>query len=81
MKAAVCRRPGCCCHGRWPAASHAHGTQQNQQARRLAGLLHVQGHSLPQIAQELNEGGYRTRRGNLFFSMSVQRLLPTAATN
>jgi DNA invertase Pin-like site-specific DNA recombinase len=56
--------------------ANAKSSQQNQQARRLAGLLHAQGHSLPQIAQELNEGGYRTRRGNLFFPMSVQRLLP-----
>jgi len=55
--------------------TNAQGSQQNQQARRLAGLLHAQGHSLPKIAQELNEGGYRTRRGNLFFPMSVQRLL------
>jgi hypothetical protein len=55
--------------------ANAQSSQQNQQARRLAGLLHAQGHSLPKIAQELNEGGYRTRRGNLFFPMSVQRLL------
>ncbi|RYE15378.1 MAG: hypothetical protein EOP45_18540, partial [Sphingobacteriaceae bacterium] len=33
------------------------------------------GHTLQQIAQELNDGGYRTRRGQLFFPASVQRLL------
>jgi DNA invertase Pin-like site-specific DNA recombinase len=49
--------------------------QQNQQATRLAELLYAQGHKLQQIAQELNDGGYRTRRGQLFFPMSVQRLL------
>lgn len=48
---------------------------QNQQATRLGGLLHAQGHTLQQIAQELNHGGYRTRRGKLFLPMSVQRLL------
>lgn len=63
---------------------NARTNQQNQQAARLAGLLYAQGHKLQQIAQELNEGGYRTRRGKLFFPMSVQRLLkrrviPTAA--
>ncbi|RZK99439.1 MAG: recombinase family protein [Hymenobacter sp.] len=54
---------------------NARTNQQNQQAARLAGLLQAQGHKLQQIAQELNEGGYRTRRGKLFFPMSVQRLL------
>jgi len=54
---------------------NARTNQQNQQAARLGGLLHAQGYTLQQIAQELNEGGYRTRRGKLFFPMSVQRLL------
>lgn len=54
---------------------NARTNQQNQQAARLGGLLQVQGHTLQQIARELNEGGYRTRRGQLFFPMSVQRLL------
>ena len=54
---------------------NARTNQQNQQAARLGGLLQAQGHTLQQIAQELNEGGYRTRRGKLFFPMSVQRLL------
>jgi DNA invertase Pin-like site-specific DNA recombinase len=54
---------------------NARTNQQNQQAARLAGLLHAQGYKLQQIAQELNDGGYRTRRGQLFLAMSVQRLL------
>lgn len=54
---------------------NARTNQQNQQAARLSGLLHAKGHTLQQIAQELNAGGYRTRRGQLFFPMSVQRLL------
>ncbi|RZK34073.1 MAG: resolvase, partial [Hymenobacter sp.] len=58
---------------------NARTNQQNQQAARLAGLLHAQGHKLQQIAQELNEGGYRTRRGKLFYPMSVQRLLQRRA--
>lgn len=54
---------------------NARANQQNQQASRLGRLLYAQGYTLQQIAQELNEGGYRTRRGKLFFSMSVLRLL------
>ncbi len=58
---------------------NARTNQQNQQAARLGVLLHAQGHTLQQIAQELNDGGYRTRRGQLFFPMSVQRLLKRRA--
>lgn len=54
---------------------NARTNQQNQQAARLGELLQKQGHTLQQIARELNQGGYRTRRGKLFFPMSVQRLL------
>lgn len=57
----------------------AHANQQNQQAARLGRLLQAQGYTLQQIAQELNDGGYRTRRGKLFFAMSVQRLVQRAA--
>ncbi|WP_303312708.1 recombinase family protein [Hymenobacter sp. BT730] len=53
--------------------------QANRQAARLAGLLAGQGHTLQQIARELNEAGYRTRRGQAFFPMSVQRLLQRVA--
>lgn len=55
--------------------SNARTHQANRQAARLASLLQAQGHTLQQIAGELNESGYRTRRGKEFFSMSVQRLL------
>ena len=54
---------------------NARTNQRNQQAARLSGLLHAQGYTLQRIAQELNDGGYRTRRGKLFFPTSVQRLL------
>ena len=58
---------------------NARTNQQNQQATRLGGLLHAQGHTLQQISQELNHGGYRTRRGKLFLPISVQRLLQRAS--
>jgi DNA invertase Pin-like site-specific DNA recombinase len=51
---------------------------QNRQASRLALSLHKQGRSLQQIATELNEAGFRTRRGQIFWKMSVQRLLKRA---
>lgn len=57
---------------------NARTNQQNQQATRLGGLLQAQGQTLQQIAQELNQSGYRTRRGKLFLPMSVQRLLTRA---
>ena len=66
--------------GREIRQANARANQQNQQAARLGGLLQAQGQTLGQIAQELNEGGYRTRRGKLFFPMSVQRLLQRRAT-
>jgi len=56
------------------AAAHP----QNRQAGRLALSLHKQGLSLQQIATELNEAGFRTRRGQAFLKMSVQRLLKRA---
>lgn len=59
--------------------ANARANQPNQQAARLGGLLQAQGHTLQQIAQELNQGGYRTRRGQLFRPMSVQRLLKRQA--
>ena len=59
--------------------ANARDNLQNQQATRLGGLLQAQGHTLQQIAQELNDGGYRTRRGKLFLPMSVLRLLQRAS--
>ncbi|WP_324680810.1 recombinase family protein [Hymenobacter sp. GOD-10R] len=54
---------------------NARDYQPSKQAARLAGLLHVQGYTLYQIAEELNTAGYRTRRGQLFLPMTVLRLL------
>lgn len=62
-------------HSRAIRTQNAQQHQANRQAARLASLLVAQGHTLQQIAQELNEAGYRTRRGKLFFPMSVQCLL------
>lgn len=59
---------------------NARTNQRNLQAARLGGLLQAQGHTLAQIAQELNEGGYSTRREKRFFPMSVQRLLQRRMT-
>ncbi|WP_210521945.1 recombinase family protein [Hymenobacter terricola] len=55
--------------------ANARTNLQNQQASRLAGLLHAQGHTLQQVAHELNLAGFRTRRNCSFLPMSVQRLL------
>ena len=44
----------------------------------VCGLLRAQGHSLPQIAQELTAAGYRTRRGGVFHPTTVNRLLERA---
>jgi DNA invertase Pin-like site-specific DNA recombinase len=65
--------------GREVRQENARTHQANRQAARLAALLQGQGHTLQQIAQELNESGYRTRRGKKFFPMSVQRLLVRAS--
>lgn len=46
------------------------------QAARLAELLRAKGHTLQQVADELNQAGYRTRRGRAFNPTTVQRLLP-----
>jgi len=42
-------------------------------------LLRAKGHTWWQIAAELNEAGYRTRRGHAFHATTVQRLLPSPA--
>ncbi|SFQ79478.1 recombinase family protein [Hymenobacter arizonensis] len=56
--------------------ANARAHQANRQAARLAGLLRAQGHTLQQVADELNQAGYRTRRGRAFHPTTVQRLLP-----
>ena len=48
----------------------------NRQAAQLAGLLRAIGASLRAIAEQLNQSGYRTRRGKAFHPMGVRRLLP-----
>ncbi|MGI4735051.1 MAG: recombinase family protein [Janthinobacterium lividum] len=52
----------------------------NRQAAQLAELLRATGLSLREIAARLNQSGYRTRRGKVFFAMGVQRLLAKSAT-
>ena len=47
----------------------------NRQAAQLAALLKANGGTLRAIADQLNQSGYCTRRGNAFHPMSVQRLL------
>ena len=64
--------------GRANMQQNAREHQANRQATRLAGLLRAQGHSLPQIAQELTAAGYRTRRGGVFHPTTVNRLLERA---
>ncbi|RPD44365.1 resolvase [Hymenobacter sediminis] len=54
---------------------NARENKENRQAARLAVLLRQQGHTLLQIAQELNSGDYRTRRGKEFDATAVRRLL------
>lgn len=48
----------------------------NVQARQLIALLMPQKLTLADIAQKLNETGYRTRRGCLFTPTAVKRLSP-----
>jgi len=61
--------------GRAAMQRNAREHQANRQAARLAGLLRAQGHTLQQVADELNQAGYRTRRGSSFRATTVQRLL------
>lgn len=56
--------------------ANARENQQNCQAARLAVLLRAKGHTLQQVADKLNQAGYRTRRGNQLQAITVQRLLP-----
>jgi len=66
-------------HGLAVRQQNAREHQANKQASRVATLLQVQGHNLTQITCELNEAGYRTRRGKAFHLATVRRLLVRAA--
>jgi hypothetical protein len=57
--------------------ANARNNQQNRQAARLAELLRAKGHTLQQVADELNQAGYHTRRGCTFRPTTVLRLLGT----
>jgi DNA invertase Pin-like site-specific DNA recombinase len=48
---------------------------QNKQAGMLTTLLHAKGQSLQQIVDELNNAGFKTRRGKPFYHSAVQRLI------
>ena len=56
---------------------NARTNQANRQAAELIRLYRLAGLSYQAIAQQLNQMGYRTRRGKEFFPISVQRLDPT----
>ena len=56
--------------------TNAQANINNRQAAQLAGLLRATGASLRAIADQLNQSGYRTRRGKAFHPMGVRRLLP-----
>ncbi|GAB3284692.1 hypothetical protein GCM10027347_61710 [Larkinella harenae] len=48
--------------------------QANLQAAELVRLYRKEGLTYAAVAERLNAMGYRTRRGNHFFAMSVKRL-------
>ncbi|RSK38450.1 recombinase family protein [Hymenobacter perfusus] len=62
-------------YGQAVRQQNARENKENRQATRLAVLLRQQGHTLQQIAQELTNGDYRTRRGKEFSATAVRRLL------
>lgn len=61
--------------GREIRQKNARENPQNKQAAKLCSLLQAQGCSLQQIVSELNEAGFKTRRGRPFYHSAVQRLL------
>ena len=71
--------PAVIAQGQAAMQANARENQQNRQAARLAELLRARGHTLQQVADELNQAGYRTRRGRTFHPTTVQRLLPVPA--
>lgn len=68
--------PAVIAQGQAAMQANAREHQANRQAARLAELLRAKGHTLQQVADELNQAGYRTRRGHTFHPTTVQRLLP-----
>jgi DNA invertase Pin-like site-specific DNA recombinase len=66
--------------GQTVRTQNARDNKENRQAMRLAALLREQGYLLQQIADELNHGDYRTRRGKQFDPTTVRRLLQRHAT-
>ena len=56
---------------------NARTNQANRQAAELIRLYRLEGLTYQAIARQLNQMGYRTRRGKAFFAISVQRLDPT----
>jgi len=71
--------PAVIAQGQAAMQANARENQANCQAARLAELLRAKGHTLQQVADELNQAGYRTRRGRAFHPTTVQRLLPVPA--
>ena len=67
--------PAVTAQGQAAMQADARENQQNRQATRLAELLRAKGHILQQVVDELNQAGYRTRRGRTFHTTTVQRLL------
>jgi DNA invertase Pin-like site-specific DNA recombinase len=68
--------PAVITQGQATMQANARNNQQNRQAARLAELLRAKGYTLQQIADELNQAGYSTRRGHTFRPTTVSRLLP-----
>ena len=68
--------PAVIAQGQAAMQANARENQQNRQSARLAELLRAKDHTLQQVADELNQAGYRTRRGRAFYPTTVQRLLP-----
>lgn len=55
--------------------TNAKDNENNRRAYKLATALKAAGHTLRGIANELNEGGFKTARGKEFTAIQVSRLL------
>ena len=60
--------------GRETRINNARSNENNSKASVLIRLLKENGHSLTSIAVQLNDGGFRTRKGKTFQAVQVQRL-------